>query len=130
MKTLLRQISLVMSLVLLFGAVSLMSSCRKKEGGEGESKAPETTESTEPIVLSSGGKAVYRIVRPSNPTNRTLESFKSVIHYFNSDLDAGMEIGDDWLMPDVDAASLKEILVGNVDRAECRELYEEVPVFP
>ena len=60
MKTLLRQISLVMSLVLLFGAVSLMSSCRKEEGGEGESKAPETTESTEPIVLSSGGKAVYR----------------------------------------------------------------------
>lgn len=127
MKTLLRQISFVMSLVLLFGAVSLMSSCRKEEGGEGESKAPETTESTEPIVLSSGGKAVYRIVRPSNPTNRSLESFKSVMHYFNNDLDAGMEVGDDWLMPDVDAASLKEILVGNVDRAECRELYEEVP---
>lgn len=126
MKTLLRQISLVMSLVLLLGALSLMSSCRK-EGGEGGSTAPETTESTEPIVLSSGGKAVYRIVRPSNPTNRALESFKSVIHYFNSDLEAGMEIGDDWLMPDVDAASLKEILVGNVDRAECRELYEDVP---
>lgn len=126
MKTLLRQISLVMSLVLLLGALSLMSSCRK-EGGEGENTVPETTESTEPIVLSSGGKAVYRIVRPSNPTNRALESFKSVIHYFNSDLEAGMEIGDDWLMPDVDAASLKEILVGNVDRAECRELYEDVP---
>ena len=126
MKTLLRQISLVMSLVLLLGALSLMSSCRK-EGGEGDSTVPETTESTEPIVLSSGGKAVYRIVRPSNPTNRSLESFKSVMHYFNNDLDAGMEVGDDWLMPDVDAASLKEILVGNVDRAECRELYEEVP---
>lgn len=126
MKTLLRQISLVMSLVLLLGALSLMSSCRK-EGGEGDSTAPETTESTEPIVLSSGGKAVYRIVRPSNQTNRALESFKSVIHYFNSDLEAGMEIGDDWLMPDVDAASLKEILVGNVDRTECRELYEDVP---
>ena len=76
MKTLLRQISLVMSLVLLLGALSLMSSCRK-EGGEGDSTVPETTESTEPIVLSSGGKAVYRIVRPSNPTNRSLESFKS-----------------------------------------------------
>ena len=129
MKKTIRSLSLALAAVMLLGSTVLMSSCRNNGGSEasGTADAAVTTESNEPVALSLGGSGIYRIVRPSNPTDRTLEGFKSLIHYFNTDLGAGMEVADDWLMPGTDAAPLKEILVGNVDRAECRELYPDVP---
>lgn len=124
MKNISRSISLILA-VLMLAAAALLPSCNKT--GDGNGSTVITTENTEPVLLSAGGSGIYRLVRPSSLTDKTLDSFKSLIRFFNTELGAGMEVCDDWLMPDVEPGSLKEILVGNVDRAECRELYRSVP---
>ncbi len=122
-------LSLLLVISVLLGCNLALASCTPVEGGD-----TDTTVETDglpdpeaPVVLSSGGKGIYRIVRREVCTSQTMATFKSVIRYLNTELGAGMEIYDDWLMPDVEPSSVKEILIGNADREECRAVLEATP---
>ncbi len=119
-------ISLLLALTVFPGLA--LAACKH---GNGDDTTPaETdvfTDPEGPVVLSSGGKGVYRVVRREACTSATMATFKGIIHYLNSDLGAGVEASEDWLMPGEDPAVIKEVLIGNTDREESRRALEATP---
>ena len=88
-------LSLLLVLSVLLGCNLALASCTPVEGGD-----TDTTVETDglpdpeaPVVLSSGGKGIYRIVRREVCTSQTMATFKSVIRYLNTELGAGMTTG-------------------------------------
>ncbi len=104
----------------------LCASCHDDKPIDGISDE-STPASAEQIKLAEGGTSAYKLIRPSDCTGEALETFKSLMRFFNGKLGCGMEPSDDWLMPDVDPDALTEILFGCVDRNESREAYAETP---
>lgn len=116
--------ALLLAAILMF--TMLLAACNGN--GTGDDQPDESTEPpAEPIKLSEGGQSSYKIIRPSDCSGEVLETFKSLMRFFNNDLECGMEPSDDWLMPNTDPASIPEILFGCVDRDESREAYAETP---
>lgn len=116
-------------LAVLFMFNMLFTACRGNDSVGGVTEGEDNTDgaAAEPIKLSEGGVSSYKLIRPSDCNGEALETFKSLMRFFNNTLECGMEPSDDWLMPNSDPAALNEILFGCVDRDECLEAYADTP---
>lgn len=81
----------------------------------------ENGKCTYTIVYEEGLDSTSKASDTKDKTDYVVMKAQAIREMFGSKLGEKPDISDDWLKPDTDAASLREILVGTVDRAEYRE---------
>lgn len=117
MKNFIKIISVVLSIVMIFGIVSSLASCgsKDKDGASDENL----------VTIVENGQTKYTLVRPESMDSELLDSVVKLHKAINDKFDLKMEFGTDWLkgnqQPD---SSLFEILVGNTNRPETKEVLD------
>lgn len=115
--TLLKLISLLLCLGTLLSAASILSACKdKSEKGN-----------VEFTVIAENGKSQYTIIRPEKATKDELDIILEIRRHIIDACGIEMKVSNDWTnkKDDIDPDA-KEILVGNTNRPESREVLESL----
>ena len=119
MKIFIKAVSLVVSIMMLLGIVSSLSSCKS---GDNDNNKNENL-----VTIIEDGKSDYTLVRPESVDPLVLESIVKLHKAISDKFNIKMEFATDWLkgnqQPD---SALCEILVGNTNRPESKEVLDSL----
>ena len=114
-------ISVVLSIVMLIGVVSIFASCEKQKSDE--TPTPVVEEKT--VTIVENGKTSYKIVRAQNADANTVDMVTGLQNSITQKFSCSMELATDLLNEGETAdPEAYEILVGNTDREETKAVLE------
>ena len=115
--TLLKLLSLLLCLGTLLSAASILSACKDKS----EKNNVEFT------VIAENGESQYTIIRPEKAKADELNVILDIRRHIIDACGIEMKVSNDWTnkKDDIDPDA-KEILVGNTNRPESREVLESL----
>ena len=118
-----RTISLIMLLCLLLSSI-VMESCGNGTANDLESQpeqstSVETVEETEDIVIASGGKVIYTLIRYIDASQNELKLILDFKNSLNAKYNFSFAIASDWTMPSMaPEKDAPEIVIGLSSREE------------
>ncbi|MCQ2427259.1 MAG: hypothetical protein MJ137_02495 [Clostridia bacterium] len=126
-RTLLAALSI---LILVLPFASCSDASLPADSSEGTESAPVETDiggidfknPEEPVVVFSGKKTYYTVVRPDSYPDELVDVFQNIMRKYRNENGINIECATDWHKPDADVSAMTEILVGNCDREETRRV--------
>ncbi len=94
---------------------------------EGETTTAEIIdEDIEPIVIAEGETSYYEVVRPDNDNAQIIELLQNTTLVLQQKSGIRFKMAVDWAMPGTDTSVKKEILIGNTNRDESKQVMESI----
>lgn len=113
-------------LAILLAALMLLASCTPAEQPTPEdSTSEQQTEAREVLEILGAEGIEYDIIRPEKCTNDVKEEFMKIRSHIQEKYGVSLAPKDDWINPNKPVNEY-EILFGNVDRDEARQVYSEL----
>lgn len=114
-------------LMLLTAFIGCARDDRSAETSDEPDSAPETESAIPTLDPVIGGECLYTFVRPEECSKILYDSCKSIIEAFRASLGIDLKFTDDWAqgkpMPGEYVSEVPEVLVGETNRRESREVY-------
>lgn len=127
---------ILISALCLLLSVLCLASCTEKLP-ETETTTPETTDEPhepglfdplegDPILLAEGGKTYYKLIRPQKTTDDITACYRVIANAYEEKAGSVYAGADDWYREGTDITTPCEVLLGNTNRPETRQVMEAI----